>query len=157
MIYPFYSFKGGVGRSMALSNVAEFLCSRGARVLMIDWDLEAPGLESFFFGPDDAGSLDVRSRVGLIDYLDKYRRDYDARRPRAKFSDVVEGVRPLEKLLAPIHPPVPNNPTGGELWLLPAGWRASRKPAKEGERSFDDRFPKSGATGADSSVSEFSR
>lgn len=49
MIYTFYSFKGGVGRSMALSNVAEFLYSRGARVLMVDWDLEAPGLESFFF------------------------------------------------------------------------------------------------------------
>lgn len=31
MIYTFYSFKGGVGRSMALANVAEFLCSRGAQ------------------------------------------------------------------------------------------------------------------------------
>jgi len=155
MIYTFYSFKGGVGRSMALSNVAEFLCSRGARVLMIDWDLEAPGLESFFFAPDDAGSLDIRSRVGLIDYLDQYRRDYDALRPRAKFIDVVQGLRPLERLLAPIHPPVPNNPTGGELWLLPAGWRASRKAAKEGERLFDDRFPKYAATVQDFSWSEF--
>src|SRR3954451_11606185 len=106
---------------MALSNVAEFLCSRGARVLMIDWDLEAPGLESFFFGPDDAGSLDVRSRVGLIDYLDQYRRDYDALRPRATFEDVLQGLRPPENLLVPIPPPAANNPTGGELWLLPAG------------------------------------
>jgi len=155
MIYTFYSFKGGVGRSMALSNVAEFLCSRGARVLMIDWDLEAPGLESFFFAPDDPGSLDVRSRIGLIDYLDQYRRDYDSLRPRATFEEAVQNLRPLEKLLIPIRPPVANNPTGGELWLLPAGWRASRKASKDGEMPFDDRFPRYAATVQDFNWSEF--
>jgi len=36
MICSFYSFKGGVGRSMALANVAELLCRRGLRVLMVD-------------------------------------------------------------------------------------------------------------------------
>ncbi|MBL4684085.1 MAG: hypothetical protein JKY37_05820 [Nannocystaceae bacterium] len=40
----FYSFKGGVGRSMALINVAGLVASRGFRVLVIDMDLEAPGL-----------------------------------------------------------------------------------------------------------------
>jgi tetratricopeptide (TPR) repeat protein/cellulose biosynthesis protein BcsQ len=40
----FYSFKGGVGRSMALLNVASILAGRGRRVLMIDFDLEAPGI-----------------------------------------------------------------------------------------------------------------
>ena len=55
-IITFYSYKGGTGRSMALANIA-FLLARGLagdpaqtatrarRVLMIDWDLEAPGLE----------------------------------------------------------------------------------------------------------------
>ena len=47
MIFTFYSYKGGVGRFMALANVAEWFYLQGARVLMIDWDLEAPGLESF--------------------------------------------------------------------------------------------------------------
>ncbi|HYE71696.1 MAG TPA: P-loop NTPase, partial [Blastocatellia bacterium] len=46
MIYTFYSYKGGVGRSMALANVAEWLYRQGLRVVIIDWDLEAPGLES---------------------------------------------------------------------------------------------------------------
>lgn len=32
----FYSFKGGVGRSMALINVAGILAGRGFRVLAID-------------------------------------------------------------------------------------------------------------------------
>lgn len=40
----FYSFKGGVGRSMALINTAVNLTYRGFRVLIIDLDLEAPGL-----------------------------------------------------------------------------------------------------------------
>ena len=40
----FYSFKGGVGRSMALINVAGILAARGFRVLVLDMDLEAPGL-----------------------------------------------------------------------------------------------------------------
>ncbi|AFQ47020.1 tyrosine-protein kinase family protein [Burkholderia cepacia] len=39
----FYSFKGGVGRSMTLANVAYHLAKDAKRVLVIDFDLEAPG------------------------------------------------------------------------------------------------------------------
>lgn len=46
----FYSFKGGVGRSMALINTAGILAGRGFRVLVIDMDLEAPGLS--YLNPD---------------------------------------------------------------------------------------------------------
>jgi MinD-like ATPase involved in chromosome partitioning or flagellar assembly len=48
MIYTFYSYKGGVGRSMALANIAERFHEKGLRVIIVDWDLEAPGLETFF-------------------------------------------------------------------------------------------------------------
>ena len=47
-IVTFYSYKGGVGRSMALANTAVLLARQGKRVLVIDWDLEAPGLERYF-------------------------------------------------------------------------------------------------------------
>jgi hypothetical protein len=47
-IVTFYSYKGGVGRSMTLANVAVLLAQRGLRVLAVDWDLEAPGLERYF-------------------------------------------------------------------------------------------------------------
>jgi MinD-like ATPase involved in chromosome partitioning or flagellar assembly len=47
-VVTFYSYKGGVGRSMALANVAVLLAQQGVRVLAIDWDLEAPGLERYF-------------------------------------------------------------------------------------------------------------
>lgn len=50
-IVTFYSYKGGVGRSMAVLNVASLIASRGFRVLIIDFDLEAPGL-SHLLGKD---------------------------------------------------------------------------------------------------------
>jgi cellulose biosynthesis protein BcsQ len=47
-VITFYSYKGGTGRTMALANVAvELARERHARVLAIDWDLEAPGLHRF--------------------------------------------------------------------------------------------------------------
>ena len=46
-IFTFYSFKGGVGRSMAVMNVAYTLAGRGRHVLVVDMDLEAPGLSGF--------------------------------------------------------------------------------------------------------------
>lgn len=51
-IITFYSYKGGTGRSMTLANVACLLAQRekAAPVLMIDWDLEAPGLHRYFQG-----------------------------------------------------------------------------------------------------------
>lgn len=71
MIYTFYSYKGGAGRTMALANVAEFLYRAGRNVLMVDWDLEAPGLEHYF--PSTA-SEEIRSHAGVIDMLLDYKR-----------------------------------------------------------------------------------
>jgi MinD-like ATPase involved in chromosome partitioning or flagellar assembly len=61
VITTFYSYKGGVGRTMALANVAILLARKQRRVLMIDWDLEAPGLERYF-----SGFVTVRSGNGLL-------------------------------------------------------------------------------------------
>lgn len=47
-VVTFYSYKGGVGRTMALANVGALLCQWGYRVLCVDWDLEAPGLHLYF-------------------------------------------------------------------------------------------------------------
>ena len=43
-VTTFYSFKGGVGRSLLLANVGAILARRGRRVLLWDLDVEAPGL-----------------------------------------------------------------------------------------------------------------
>jgi len=50
-LVTFYSWKGGVGRTLALANTAVQLARRGRRVLMVDWDLEAPGLHHYFLTP----------------------------------------------------------------------------------------------------------
>ena len=42
----FYSYKGGVGRSLALANLAYLMAREGRKVLIIDMDLEAPGQQS---------------------------------------------------------------------------------------------------------------
>ena len=46
-VATFYSFKGGVGRTTLLVNVAHALAARGERVLIWDLDLEAPGVHHF--------------------------------------------------------------------------------------------------------------
>ena len=65
-ICTFYSFKGGVGRSMALVNVAVDLAQRGRRVLAVDFDLEAPGLDTFsVLSPE-------KPTPGLVEYVASY-------------------------------------------------------------------------------------
>lgn len=82
-VVTFYSYKGGVGRSMALANVAVLLAKRGLKVLAVDWDLEAPGLEPYFSyfnvrpgGPGllrmfmeahDKGTADYTNFVSFVD------------------------------------------------------------------------------------------
>jgi len=72
-ILTFYSYKGGTGRSMALVNFACWLARRSAgasRVLLIDWDLEAPGLQRFF---PESEARDGAQQEGLINYFEAIR------------------------------------------------------------------------------------
>lgn len=67
-ILTFYSYKGGVGRSMALVNVAALLAKWRKKVLVIDWDLEAPGIESYFKKQIDLS--EVRQKTpGVVDLV----------------------------------------------------------------------------------------
>src|SRR5687768_15714452 len=68
-IVTFYSYKGGTGRSMMLANVAWILASNGLRVLVIDWDLEAPGLHRYFRPFLLDNRLVSSSSRGVIDFV----------------------------------------------------------------------------------------
>jgi MinD-like ATPase involved in chromosome partitioning or flagellar assembly len=68
-IISFYSFKGGVGRSMALANVAALLCKSGKSVLVVDWDLEAPGLHKFFEQSSPGLKEKVGAKPGILDMI----------------------------------------------------------------------------------------
>ena len=61
-VVTFYSYKGGVGRSFTLANVAVLLARWGYRVLTVDWDLEAPGLHHYF-----ADVLPREPKGGVVD------------------------------------------------------------------------------------------
>ncbi|WP_200305259.1 FxSxx-COOH system tetratricopeptide repeat protein [Streptomyces adelaidensis] len=71
-VITFYSYKGGTGRTMTLANVAWILAANGHRVLVVDWDLEAPGLHKFFHPFLNPAML--RATPGLINLIDDYRR-----------------------------------------------------------------------------------
>src|SRR5713226_8584293 len=92
IIYTFYSYKGGVGRSMALANVGQWFYELGLRVVMIDWDLEAPGLENFFYSSSEELDL-VSSQLGLIDMLMAYKRTF----PRLRLPEVATDGAPHER------------------------------------------------------------
>lgn len=63
-IVSFYSFKGGVGRSTALAATALHLAAAGERVVVLDVDLDAPGVGFLLAGHDGA-----TAPWGIVDYL----------------------------------------------------------------------------------------
>jgi tetratricopeptide (TPR) repeat protein/cellulose biosynthesis protein BcsQ len=74
MIYTFYGYKGGVGRTLALAHAASLLASTrahtSARVLVIDLDLEAPGSIETLLPPTPGTALPQRGFSELIhDYM----------------------------------------------------------------------------------------
>jgi MinD-like ATPase involved in chromosome partitioning or flagellar assembly len=65
----FFGLKGGVGRSTAMSMAAYHLARSGKRVLLIDFDLESPGLSGLLLPPErltDFGMVDwfIEDAVG---------------------------------------------------------------------------------------------
>jgi len=74
-VVTFYSYKGGVGRTFTLANVAYSLYSLGRKVLVLDWDLEAPGLERYFQNKLNSKGANLqlsgnrRDTIGILDLL----------------------------------------------------------------------------------------
>jgi cellulose biosynthesis protein BcsQ len=60
----FYSFKGGVGRSTALAATALHLAAAGERVVVLDVDLDAPGVGFLLTAHEGA-----TASWGVVDYL----------------------------------------------------------------------------------------
>ncbi|SFD43746.1 CobQ/CobB/MinD/ParA nucleotide binding domain-containing protein [Thiohalospira halophila DSM 15071] len=65
-----FSLKGGVGRSTTFAAWAHHLAAQGHRVLAVDLDLEAPGLQSLLLRqiPEDP-RRDRRPDYGVVDWL----------------------------------------------------------------------------------------
>lgn len=68
-IITFYSYKGGTGRTMALANTAWILASSGKSVLVVDWDLDAPGLDRFLH--PFLSESQLRSTPGVLELVSR--------------------------------------------------------------------------------------
>src|ERR1051326_8813932 len=111
-VVTFYSFKGGVGRSMALANIAYILArDHHYKVVAVDWDLEAPGLHRYF------NIADNKLGDGVIDFLMKYKRLVRDPNPTIKERDL--SIKPYLQTLYEFK-------EGGSLRLLSAGSMPTR-------------------------------
>ena len=99
-VVTFYSFKGGVGRTLALVNIGVELANTGRRVLLVDFDLEAPGIDTFeqLRPPEPC--------PGIVDYITTY---LDENKAPAVNRFLYETTN------------VGNG--SGKLWVMPAGKR----------------------------------
>lgn len=69
-VVTFYSYKGGVGRTLACANFGLYLAKTGKRVVLADMDFEAPGLDSKFPGLDLG-----QCETGLLDAFWRFQTD----------------------------------------------------------------------------------
>jgi len=96
----FYSYKGGVGRSLFIANLSLFLARFAAKkVLTIDLDLEAPGLHYKY---EETGVAVPPIEAGIVDTLHEY-----------LYADVPPETLPILDLW--------HGPEGGSVHFLPAG------------------------------------
>ncbi|OHV39903.1 MULTISPECIES: KGGVGR-motif variant AAA ATPase [Pseudofrankia] len=125
-LITFYSFKGGVGRSTVLATVAWILASCGKKVLVIDWDLEAPGLHWFF---PKALEAEVLLSPGLLDLMVDYG---GLRNESGPDGDVENDVdRALADLLETyVVRDIGASFGRGHVHLMPAGYRDERYSRK---------------------------
>lgn len=95
----FYSYKGGVGRTTTMVMSAIEMAKRGKKIVMIDFDLEAPGVSSIF--PNES-----ISQYGLLDYLIE--------------SSVYKDELQIDEYMYPVSDYCHVNQAGGEIYVIPA-------------------------------------
>jgi cellulose biosynthesis protein BcsQ len=91
----FYSIKGGVGRSTALAIAAWALAEDGKKVMVLDMDLESPGLSSSLLPKDRM------PRYGIVDWL---------------IEDLIDNGDDVFPFMAAAS----NISRSGEIWVVPA-------------------------------------
>lgn len=100
-IISFYSYKGGVGRTIALIQTAYNLVKEGKRVLLLDLDIEAPSLHKLF--ATSVNDVVTGVSYGIVEYL---------------YRSVVQKEK--EVMLEEIFCPVMLDEVPGAMYLIPA-------------------------------------
>lgn len=100
-VISFYSYKGGVGRTIALIETAYNLAKAGKRVMLLDLDIEAPSLHNIFSDRVNDGFVGVQ--YGIIEYL---------------YKTVVQGMSDVS--VDDIYCSLQMSDISGEIFLIPA-------------------------------------
>lgn len=103
-VVTFYSYKGGVGRTLSLVNSAVRLARRGKTVFILDFDLEAPGIDEFNLCPKG------KTRAGIVEYMTQFATSGEVP-PLANF---------VLKASSPELDP-------GQIFVMPAGNKGERQ------------------------------
>jgi cellulose biosynthesis protein BcsQ len=105
----FYSYKGGVGRTMLTVQIARLLAALGKKVVVADFDFDAPGIPAVF----NKGFKDIESG-GIFELFTAFKRDSG---PTKAFEDS------LDKYLVKIDIELKGNRAEkeGSIQILPSG------------------------------------
>jgi len=107
-VISFYSFKGGVGRTTATVLTALLLARLGKKVMLVDFDLEAPGVSSIFANQNEE-SYSLLSVKGFVDFIVDFE---SSKRDINKINLDDYYFRKNEQALV--------GTLGGELFIIPA-------------------------------------
>lgn len=105
----FYSYKGGVGRSLALSNIAIRLSEYNKKVCVLDFDLEAPGLQFKFKNYSKPPKIEK----GIVDYIYEFSCQGGIPDTIKKYSVV---LNPANKVFKPIDFIPAGNIDSSDYW-----------------------------------------
>lgn len=120
----FFSYKGGVGRSLALCNTAAALCRQGFKVGLIDLDIEAPSLHLQL---EESLPSPWRNSETTPDILSLLRTDFDSLTPQAVKEATIKLTLPWAE--------------GPHCYLLPCFGRQHDLDALDSQKDWIDRIP----------------
>jgi cellulose biosynthesis protein BcsQ len=125
----FYGLKGGVGRSTALAMLAYRLARDGKRVLLIDFDLESPGLSGLLLPQDRVATY------GLVDWFveDAVGQGDDVLRDMVSLSPLADQTQGSIRVAAAMG-------QGETAYLSKLARAYADTPSPKGPQTFADRM-----------------
>ena len=112
----FYAMKGGVGRSTAVAACATALAQAGRRVLVLDLDLESPGLSASLLPPDRQPAFGITDWL-VEDLVNNGDAVSDALSALCPLSSEILPIRVNDRTIQLVEPP---SASGGEIRVVPA-------------------------------------